>query len=139
MICPNFDEARKIVGEDYNKPEYITKRLRDLTETEIAVVTAGADGSYIYDGNKFYHIPSYALEKVIDPTSAGDTYIANFALAMVSHPLDYDKELIIQNSGNLASLAAGLTVEKMGTHTNSREELIGRIEEVAKRRYELKV
>ena len=138
LICPNLDEARKIVGESYNGLENLTKKLRELTETEIAVVKSGADGSYIYDGKRFRHIPAYSFRKVVDPTAAGDTYIANFALAMISYPPDYDRDIVIQNSGKLASLSAGLTVEKSGTHTNSATELVERIEEAAKRQYELK-
>ncbi len=45
------------------------------------LVTLGSYGSLIYDGNRFYEIPSYSPRQVVDATGCGDTYAAGYLYA----------------------------------------------------------
>jgi D-beta-D-heptose 7-phosphate kinase/D-beta-D-heptose 1-phosphate adenosyltransferase len=67
------------------------------------------------------HIQNAAKE-VFDVTGAGDTVIGTMALALGAGAK-------IIEAANLANLAAGVVVEKRGTSTVNREELIKAIRE----------
>jgi sugar/nucleoside kinase (ribokinase family) len=87
VIKANELEARVITGVDprQNGPEAVA-RLRALGCT-IAIVTLAEAGSLIDDGTRQYVIPAYATD-AIDPTGAGDTYMAGFLHAFLHNPGD---------------------------------------------------
>ena len=66
-------------------------------------------------GKKVLHIPTVAKE-VYDITGAGDTVIATAALALLS-------EASILEAAELANIAAGIVVGKIGTATVTSDEL----------------
>lgn len=45
---------------------------------EIAVLTRGAKGCLLYDGEQFYAQPAVPLEKVVDTMGAGDSFLTSF-------------------------------------------------------------
>lgn len=45
------------------------------------LITLGSYGSIIYDSDKFYEIPGYRPQKVVDATGCGDTYAAGYLYA----------------------------------------------------------
>jgi sugar/nucleoside kinase (ribokinase family) len=53
---------------------------------EIIVITAGADGQYLYerDSHKKYHIPAYPA-KIIDTVSASDAFGGGFLAGYATH------------------------------------------------------
>ena len=46
------------------------------------IVTNGSKGSTIFINNEVYNIPAYPTNNLIDPTGAGDTYLAGYMTAV---------------------------------------------------------
>ena len=67
-------------------------------------------------GKKALHIPTVAKE-VYDITGAGDTVIATAALALLS-------DASILEAAELANIAAGIVVGKIGTAAVTSDELL---------------
>jgi D-beta-D-heptose 7-phosphate kinase / D-beta-D-heptose 1-phosphate adenosyltransferase len=80
------------------------------------LITRGKDGmSLVYPTQTPIHIPTKARE-VFDVTGAGDTVIAAFTMAILCG-------LSFTEAAQLANVAAGIVVGKMGTAVVSLEEL----------------
>lgn len=71
------------------------------------LVTLGSYGSLIYDGNRFYEIPSYSPRQVVDATGCGDTYAAGYLYAR-AHGADCEE------AGRFAAAMCTLKLEHTG-------------------------
>lgn len=87
------------------------------------IVTRGSKGSVVFTNEKRYDIPAFPLEKLIDPTGAGDTYLAAFIFATTIF-----KD--IQKQGEFAAMAATMAIEKSGAFGGNVEEVLGRLNNV---------
>ena len=86
-------------------------------------ITLGADGMLLArDGKVEKTIPTAARE-VFDVSGAGDTVIASLTLALAA---DAD----LEEAAELANLAAGIVVGKVGTATASMEEILSHSGEI---------
>src|ERR1039458_9296207 len=100
------------------------KRNWWLISMEFMVVTLGAKGIAVLRKDSRLHAPAVARQ-VYDVSGAGDTVIAVLALAMAC-------DVEIETAGQLANLAAGIVVNKVGTVPIQRGELLGALsQEVA--------
>lgn len=73
---------------DVVEPEAALDRLIDLGATE-AVLTAGADGSFVAQGDARHHIHADAPSPVVDPTGAGDAFAGTYiAWRLAGRPPD---------------------------------------------------
>lgn len=121
LLTPNHKESEELAGLFMHSKEEIKaaaqKILTDL-QAENVLITLGAEGMAYFrkDLPAAYHIKS-AAKQVFDVTGAGDTVIATMAVCE-SIGLPYEKAC------NLATLAAGIVVEKVGSATVTQEELI---------------
>jgi len=117
LVAPNLKEAREISGEfdPYRKEESLRK-IHDLLGAENVVVTLGADGMLVYDGETAAHVPGRKVEAV-DPCGCGDTVRACLTLGLVVG-------LDLVDAAAFANYAASLAVQKLGTATLSTEELL---------------
>lgn len=88
LFIVNLGEAKKILGDKNEKPN-VRKLLQDLANLgpRMIVITAGKEGSYGFDGNKFYKMGIFP-SRLIDMTGAGDAYAAG-----VLSGLFYGKDL----------------------------------------------
>jgi ribokinase len=75
LLTPNRDEARALAGED--DPERAARALAARTGAPV-VVTLGAEGALVVDGDALERVPAPRVEAV-DTTGAGDAF--NGALA----------------------------------------------------------
>ncbi|MEJ2545023.1 MAG: PfkB family carbohydrate kinase [Calditrichaceae bacterium] len=75
ILIVNDQEARELT----NKPNLI-KAARLLTERgpKTIIVKKGEHGCMMYHNNSYFFAPAYPLEKVIDPTGAGDSFAGGF-------------------------------------------------------------
>lgn len=121
LICPNLKEAREIVNSDSDDPKYLARKLKEIIKSEYIIVTCGKNGMLCYDGKEFTDIPTKVRE-VVDVTGAGDTVCAVVTLGLASG-------LNLVEAAHLANYAAGIVVEKQGTSSVNRDELIKRINE----------
>ncbi len=71
------------------------------------LVTLGSFGSLIYAGDRFYDIPGYAPQQVVDATGCGDTYAAGYLYAR-AHGADYEE------AGRFAAAMCTLKLEHTG-------------------------
>ena len=75
VFTVNKEEAKKILGLDETKKVDIKKLLSGLADLgpRMAVITDGGDGSYGFDGEKYYGIGLFPA-KLLEMTGAGDAY-----------------------------------------------------------------
>lgn len=124
LITPNFSELVAVVGDCLGDAE-VTKKGHELLEqcqlTHL-LVTRGESGMTLLSADQSVsHIPTMAQE-VFDVTGAGDTVIGVLALGLAVG-------LDIASATQLANIAAGIVVGKLGTATTSYNELQHRINE----------
>jgi len=75
IILLNDQESREISG----KPNVI-KATRIISEMgpKVVIIKKGEHGAMLYHENKYFFAPAYPLEKVVDPTGAGDSFAGGF-------------------------------------------------------------
>ncbi len=107
LFIVNSEEAKKILGDKSDRLN-IKKLLQGLADLgpRMVVITAGKEGSYGFDGEKYYEIGAFP-SKVTDMTGAGDAYSAG-ALAGLFYGQDF-KEALRWGAANSAS-----TIEEVG-------------------------
>ena len=118
IVTPNLKEFEFVAGPvaTIETMEQAAARLLKDFNWAGLLVTRGAEGMSLFQKQaKPLHIPTRARE-VFDVTGAGDTVIAVLGMAL-SVGLD------METSINLANIAAGIVVGKMGTASLSLEEL----------------
>ncbi|MBN1204243.1 MAG: bifunctional hydroxymethylpyrimidine kinase/phosphomethylpyrimidine kinase [Myxococcaceae bacterium] len=85
------------------------------------LVTRGRYGMVLFDARGGVDvIPVYGAKEAVDVTGAGDTVIATFALSLAAGAT-------FGEAARLANVAGALVVQKQGTATVSREELLGEL------------
>lgn len=119
IITPNETEAELLTGVkivDEASAVAAAKALRDQG-VETAIITLGAKGALIHNGNMTKLVPAFPTEAV-DTTAAGDVF--NGALAV---GLDEGKDL--WDAAVFAAAASSIAVSRMGAQSSapSREEV----------------
>ena len=122
VITPNLHELE--VAAPHIGPfdlERAVAALLPLLEGTALLVTRSADGMSLFrTGAPVFHVPAIARE-VFDVTGAGDTVVAMIALALGAR-------VPFEQSIELASIAAAISVSKRGTSTVSPAELIAALD-----------
>ncbi len=123
LICPNRMEAGGAVHrhlETHEDLKAACAQLLEELELEAVLVTLGAEGSALLErGQPFRHL-SGEPRAVFDVTGAGDMTLATLASALAAGAPYVE-------AGQLANVAAGLKVEKLGTAVVTREELLSEL------------
>lgn len=127
VVTPNMKEAGDALGISITDEASLKKAGRLLLKRlrcGALVITRGEKGMTIFEpGKKPFSVHTVAKE-VFDVTGAGDTVIGTLALALGTG-------VEVMEAAKLANFAAGVVVEKRGTATVNREELIKAIKERA--------
>lgn len=79
VVLPNLDEGRLLTG--YEDPKAITQELLDLG-APLVVLKMGSVGAVVATPDEYVPIPALPV-RAKDPTGAGDTFDAGFAVATV--------------------------------------------------------
>lgn len=120
MITPNLKElgeaVRKSVANEDLAIEKAAQLLRIRYQLTNLVVTRSERGMSLIDQNQSVHIPTTAQE-VFDVSGAGDTVISVLGTALAG-------KVNLADAAQLANLAAGVVVGKLGTYAISRDELM---------------
>jgi D-beta-D-heptose 7-phosphate kinase / D-beta-D-heptose 1-phosphate adenosyltransferase len=119
VISPNRMELAAATSTDYSDLELLLQkgeRLRTVLETGHLVVTLGELGIALLDPGGIHRFPALARE-VFDVSGAGDTVIATTSAAVTAG-------LDLCDAIQLANLAAGIVIGKLGTVPISRDELL---------------
>lgn len=125
LVTPNEGEALACCGlsthQDYNI-DNVGRELMRKTAAEGVLVTRGNEGMAVFcRGQKPHHIPIFGTDEVTDVTGAGDTVVACVSVAMAAGAST-------REACELANIAGGIVVMKMGTATVSRDELMTGLE-----------
>ncbi|MEO2066012.1 MAG: D-glycero-beta-D-manno-heptose-7-phosphate kinase [Desulfurobacteriaceae bacterium] len=117
-MTPNIKETFQAVGirpKTNEEAETAGKKLIEEFQLDFAVITRSEKGMSVITKSRVKHIPTRA-KQVYDVTGAGDTVISTFALAFVSGADPF-------TAAEVANLAAGIVVGKVGTATVTLKEL----------------
>lgn len=124
-IFPNEKEISMLTG--CQDP---VQNARLLTEAGVGhgVIKCGAKGCVIADGECVRTIPAYPVERCVDTTGAGDSFVSAYLWALSEEWSDFD-------AACFAVAASSLTVEQIGgaAGTHSVEAAMERYETVKKR------
>lgn len=75
ILILNDEETRELS----NEPNLIKAvRLISAMGPKTLIIKKGEHGAMLFNENKFFFAPAYPLEKVIDPTGAGDSFAGGF-------------------------------------------------------------
>ena len=122
-MTPNIKETFQAVGIKPLTDELAEKAgrlLRERFNLDYAVITRSEKGMSVVTEREVRHIPTRA-KQVFDVTGAGDTVIAAFSLAVASGAPPFE-------AGEIANLAAGIVVGKLGTATVTVEEVLNALQ-----------
>ncbi len=118
LVKPNRKEISEAVGASVDTNEEFTnagQKLLQLGNFEYLLITRGKDGLTVLDRKGPTHIAAKTRE-VWDVSGAGDTVIALLSLGMAAGGSVLD-------AAQLANIAAGIVVSKVGTATVTATEL----------------
>jgi len=115
-IKPNIYEAMQLCGKNKISADELAGQIMQDLNLKTILLTKDKEGMYLMtnSGTK-RDFPAYA-KKVIDVTGAGDSVTSAFTLALASG-------FSCEDSAQLASYAAAISVSKPGVSTVSLEEL----------------
>ncbi len=124
-VCkPNEPELESLVRQPIKTERDLTRAGRSALKVlgcQALLVTRGRNGVAVFDRDgRAELIPAYGPEDAVDVTGAGDTVIAAFTLALSAGASAMD-------AARVANVAAGLVVQKEGTATVPRSELLGEL------------
>ena len=128
-ITPNRLEAGLAVGRTLHSPAEALaagKELRERLDLEAAIVTLDRDGMALVHRDGRAQIFPTRPRAVYDITGAGDMVMAVLGITLASGA-DYGPAI------QLANIAGGLEVEKIGVATVTREEILHDIRHAAAR------
>jgi len=74
-IFINDEEARQLTGR--RSMVLAARDIQDLGPT-LVVIKRGEHGAIIFNDEDVFYVPAYPLERVVDPTGAGDTFAGGF-------------------------------------------------------------
>jgi len=116
LIKVNQAEAQAALGsEDVHAGG---EALRRELEVGVLVITLGADGMLVFDGQpQPQRVPAVRVSQVFDVTGAGDTVIAVLTLGLVAG-------LSTRRSAELASAAASVVVRRLGVAMATPGEIV---------------
>ncbi len=119
MVCPNLNELSQATGvSTHHLDELLAAAERQRAEHDFDYLTATMSerGIRVLSAAGSFHSPARARE-VFDVSGAGDTVIATLAASMAAG-------LKVETAADLANLAAGIVVGKVGTAPIAHHELI---------------
>lgn len=110
LLKPNLKELRDLTGRRAETDEEIiaaSEELREQRNVKYVLTTCGGRGMVLVGDGEPYFIEAFSQE-VFDVTGAGDTTIAYLGACMVNG-------MTMRESVDIANLAAGIQISKVGT------------------------
>jgi len=127
-LIEGVDHCSWLVGNDYEMAmifKKINKKPHQLLKDKAVITTLGENGVCYQDKKNHYHVGGYRLEKVIDPTGAGDAWRAGFVGGII------DGKSIVEclKQGNAL---ASFVIESYGTvnHRPTSDQINKRIKKL---------
>ncbi|PZS14910.1 MAG: sugar kinase [Solirubrobacterales bacterium] len=129
-VLLNDAELRQLTGE----PSFV-RAARQVREWGPRVVIAkqGEYGAAMFSDERFFALPAFPLESVVDPTGAGDCFAGGLIGFLAAHPEEeLDHELLTRAMAYGTALAS-FNVEELGVERVARltvEEIVERVAEL---------
>jgi len=113
----------------------IVSAARDVLELgpTVVVVKQGEYGAALITEDQFFALPAYPLERVVDPTGAGDTFAGGFVGYLARHRDKPFTQPVVRLAMAYGTALASFNVEEFGTERVERlsaAEVDGRVEEL---------
>ena len=105
LLFINRVEFKAFVGSEPTE-DLVHKIAKELNI--ILSVQLGDRGSFVSNGEKTYHIPSFKIKNILDTTAAGDAYAAGFIFGLLN-------KLEVKDCAFLGHAVAALKIQKIGT------------------------
>lgn len=123
LLTPNMSEFEAVVGHCQNEEAVVERgfALLDQLALDALLVTRSEKGMTLFQKGQDPVYFAANAQSVFDVTGAGDTVIATLATGLAGG-------LSLENSVEIANIAAGIAVSKLGTETVSLAELNQAIE-----------
>lgn len=132
LFIVNIEEAKRISGYKDTEDIAVKKLLQGICDLgpKMAVITDGGEGSYGYDGEKYYKLGVFPA-KLLEMTGAGDAY-ATGVLAGLFHGKDLPEAMrwgavngaaVVEQIGPQVGL---LTISKMQGKLKENEKIIAK-------------
>jgi D-beta-D-heptose 7-phosphate kinase/D-beta-D-heptose 1-phosphate adenosyltransferase len=118
VITPNLKEFEQVVGHCASESDLVSKAQLLIAQTNLKalLITRGEEGlSLVFSDQPALHLRAHASE-VYDVSGAGDTVISLLAAT-------YASGCDLRTASEIANIAAGLVVRKLGVATVSVPEL----------------
>jgi rfaE bifunctional protein kinase chain/domain len=129
LIKPNLREAELLARVSISSETTLRDAGRQILrylDGGAVLITQGSAGMTLFrDGSEAVHVPALTRE-VYDVTGAGDTVTAALALALAGGAT-------LEQATNLANIAAGIAVSKVGTTAVTLDQLVEQIDTSAER------
>ena len=114
IVFVNASEARQLSG--HRSLHDAAKFILD-TGSRYAVIKMGAAGAMLFGGEIPFMLPAYPLDKVVDPTGAGDTFASGMLgfLCGSDSNLDFQsmKKGLAYGSVNASFAVSGFGIERL--------------------------
>ena len=125
LLTPNRHEALEMAGRSRLSrgslpQEEIVGAIFEKFGPGLLTITLGADGMLLARNGKVEKIMPTAAREVFDVSGAGDTVISSLTLALVAGA-------DLEQAAELANVAAGIVVAKVGTATASPDEILSHL------------
>ncbi len=111
----NDEELRQLTG----KPNLLAaaRAILDWSPSAPSIIVAkqGEHGSALITADTYFSLPAYPLERVVDPTGAGDSFAGGFVgliATQMGQPLSTN---VLANAMAYGTAAASFNVERFGT------------------------
>lgn len=113
MIIPNNTEAQILSGVEVNDWE-TARQAADVISglgVTVVVITLGAMGAFVKDGDQYYEIKVESKLDTVDTTAAGDTFCGALCVALA-------EGTALKDAVEFANRAAGISVTRMGAQAS---------------------
>lgn len=114
FLSPNEHEAAAIAAHHIDvsnginyEDVYIVANAFQKRGVKNLIITMGENGSIVTNNNQIHHVPCVKMPHVVDPTAAGDSFVAAFCTSLCAG-------LPQKEALSFASHAAAITVSRMG-------------------------
>lgn len=111
------EEVKFVTGK---KTSEEAVRLLQKNGLKNAAITNASKGSKLFIGKKIYKIPAFKPRRILDPTGAGDTYVAGLikGIEMFKNP---------QKVGEFAAMVATIKLERRGPFNKTTKDVLDRL------------
>jgi sugar/nucleoside kinase (ribokinase family) len=105
FFIPSYDEAKVLTNE--TEPSAMVNAFRRAGASGIVGIKLGKEGCYLTNGNESVTVSAFNVERVVDTTGAGDSFLAGIIVS-------YLKGMSLCDMGRFANVIGACCVQAIG-------------------------